>query len=545
MADRVLNVTGLSYRYATGTSSSLRDVSLDIEPGEFVVVAGRSGSGKTSLLRAACGLIPHFHGGEFSGLVEVAGRDTREAGPGELADVAGYVAQDPETQIISTTVASELELPLRFRGDPPAARARAVEEVALALNIPHLLPRSVATLSGGEMQRVALAVALVTRPPLVLLDEPTSQLDPVAGDELIWLLRRLNEEWGVAVVLAEHRLERCLAAADRVVTMEAGRISFDGPPRDMLEFAVGHDPALATPAARMFEMAGIDPLPVGVRDARATLRVRGLTPTAGGAGPADADRAGGEARRNGRALRCRDLWVELDSGEGPRDVLRGIDLELDPGERVALMGRNGAGKSTLLRTAAGLLEPVSGSVSARGGMALLTQNPGDFLVRDRVGDELPGPEGEAALAAAGLGHLPADADPRDLSGGERQRLALAIALAGRMEGEALPDLIALDEPTRGMDRELKDSLAVLADRLAARGAAVLISTHDVEFAVTFADRVVLLGDGELIADADTGSVLSGGWYFASETARVLGVGGVTRVEDGARLLMSGEGSLAP
>jgi energy-coupling factor transport system ATP-binding protein len=538
-------MSGLSYRYATAPSPSLRDVSLDLDAGEFVVVAGRSGSGKTSLLRAACGLIPHFHGGELSGRVEVAGRDTREAGPGELADVAGYVAQDPETQIISTTVAGELELPLRFRGDPPAARARAVEEVALALNIPHLLPRTVATLSGGEMQRVALAVALVTRPPLVLLDEPTSQLDPVAGDELIWLLRRLNEEWGVAVVLAEHRLERCLAAADRVVVMDAGRITFDGPPRDMLEFAIAHDPALATPAARMFEIAGIDPLPVGVRDARATLRVRGLTPATGRAGRADrADPSESDERRNGRALKCRDLWVELDSGDGPADVLRGIDLEIDPGEKVALMGRNGAGKSTLLRTAAGVLEPVSGTVSARGGIALLTQNPGDFLVRDRVGDEIPGPEGDAALAATGLGYLPADADPRDLSGGERQRLALAITLAGRMQGEELPDLVALDEPTRGMDRELKDSLVALADRLASRGAAVLISTHDVEFAVTFADRVVLLGDGEVIADAETGSVLSGGWYFASEIARVLGVGGVTRVEEGARMLMSGEGSFA-
>jgi energy-coupling factor transport system ATP-binding protein len=513
-------------------------VSITVDPGEFVVLAGRSGSGKTSLLRAACGLIPHFHGGEFAGRVEAAGRDTREAGPGELADVAGYVAQDPETQIISTTVASELELPLRFRGDPPAARARAVEEVALALNIPHLLPRTVSTLSGGEKQRVALAVALVTRPPLVLLDEPTSQLDPVAGDELIWLLRRLNEEWGVAILLAEHRLERCLAAADRVIAMDGGRVSFDGPPRAMLEFAVERDPALATPSARLFELAGLDPLPVGVRDARATLRVRGMTPD---------ERLGPDApperqRSNGRALKSRGLWVELDAGDGPVDVLRGIDLEIDPGEKVALMGRNGAGKSTLLKTAAGLIEPAAGTIGARGGMALLTQNPGDFLVRDRVGDELSGPEGEAALEAAGLGGISPDADPRDLSGGERQRLALAISLAGRMDGEALPDLVALDEPTRGMDRELKDSLADLATRMSTRGAAVLISTHDVEFAVTFADRVVLLGDGELIADADAGTVLSGGWYFASETARVLDVAGVTRVEDGARFLRSSEGS---
>ncbi len=200
----------------------LRDVSLTLAPGEFAVLAGRSASGKTTLLRAACGLVPHFHGGEIEGRVEVAGIDAIAAGPGELASVVGYVAQDPETQIVSTTVAAEIALPLEMRGDAPASRARAVEEVALALAIPQLLDRTVDTLSGGELQRVALAAALVTRPKLVLLDEPTSQLDPVAGDELIWLLRRLNEEWGVSILLAEHRLERCLAAADRVIAMERG-----------------------------------------------------------------------------------------------------------------------------------------------------------------------------------------------------------------------------------------------------------------------------------------------------------------------------------
>ena len=185
--------------------------------------------------------------------------------------MVGYVAQDPETQVVSTTVAAEIELPLEMRGDAPASRARAVEEVALALAIPHLLDRTVDTLSGGELQRVALAAALVTRPSLVLLDEPTSQLDPVAGDELIWLLRRLNEEWGVAVLLAEHRLERCLAAADRVVAMDAGAIAFDGPPTDFLAWAQASDPALTTPAARLFSLAGIDPLPTGVRPARQIL----------------------------------------------------------------------------------------------------------------------------------------------------------------------------------------------------------------------------------------------------------------------------------
>jgi energy-coupling factor transporter ATP-binding protein EcfA2 len=531
-----LVIDRLGYVYTGAEQAVLRDISLRVEPGEFIVLAGRSGSGKTSLLRAACGLIPHFHGGEITGSALVAGRDTREHGPGELADVVGYVAQDPETQIVSTTVAAELDLPLRFRGDHPADRARAVEEVALALNIPHLLPRAVNTLSGGEMQRVALAVALVTRPPLVLLDEPTSQLDPVAGDELIWLLRRLNEEWGVSIVLAEHRIERCLAAADRVVAMEAGTIGFDGPPRDFLTYATGQDPALATPAARMFERAGLVPLPVGVRDARQTLR--GRVPAPGHAPVSEESRSEAGSRRRKdkeRALDSRGLWVELDRGDGPVDVLRGLDLEIRPGEKVALMGRNGAGKSTFLRTAAGIIDPLKGRVETPGGMALLTQSPGDYLVRERVEDELSGEAGKAALGAVGL-HVDPASDPRDLSGGERQRLALAIALAGRMDGAALPGLVALDEPTRGMDRGLKDGLAGLAATLAGRGAAVLIATHDVEFAVTFADRVVLLGDGGLIADADADTVLSGGWYFATEVARVLDRPGLVRVEDGARWL---------
>ena len=273
-----LAIEGLTYSYPTAPTAdgpktgpylpksahrreALRDISLQLGGGEFAVLAGRSASGKSTLLRAACGLVPHFHGGEIAGEVSVAGIDAIASGPGELAAAVGYVAQDPETQVVSTTVAAEIELPLEMRGDPPASRARAVEEVSLALAIPHLLGRTVDTLSGGELQRVALAAALVTRPRLVLLDEPTSQLDPVAGDELIWLLRRLNEEWGVAVLLAEHRLERCLAAADRVIAMDSGALSFDGLPRDFLAWSHDADQALTTPAARLFSSPASTPCP--------------------------------------------------------------------------------------------------------------------------------------------------------------------------------------------------------------------------------------------------------------------------------------------
>ena len=236
----------------------------------------------------------------------------------------------------------------------------------------------------------------------------------------------------------------------------------------------------------------------------------------------------------GPRWRCQRLWVELDDGTGPRDVLHGLDLAVGPGELVALMGRNGAGKSTLLRTAAGLVEPARGFARAPGGCALLPQSPADLLVRERVREELPGAEGAAALAAVGLGWAQ-DSDPRDLSGGERERLALAIVMAGRTDG-ALPGLVCLDEPTRGMDPARKLELCDWLRELAGRGAAVVVATHDVEFAARFCRRVVLLGDGELIADGPADEILAGGWYFATEVARILGAHGALTPEQGAELL---------
>jgi energy-coupling factor transport system ATP-binding protein len=490
-------------------------------------VAGESGGGKSTLLRAACGLVPHFHGGEVSGELVVGGLSVRSHGPGELAAICGTVFQDPESQVVMSGVRAEVSLPLEHRGMAPGAVARAVEEVALVLGIAGLLDRQVETLSGGELQRVALAAALAHRPRLLVLDEPTSQLDPVAGDELVWLLRRLNEEWGTAVLMAEHRLERCLPAADRVIAVEGGRVVQDAPPREFLAWAAGSRPPLATPGARLFSLAGLSPLPASVKEARAQLSATGLMPGADDADPAPAGagrKRGPRFRRPPAAVEARGVWHELRDGPA---ILAGLDLRVEPGERVALMGRNGAGKSTLLRNLKGLSTPTRGRIERGGEVALLLQNPGDYLVHEHVRDEASA----AAVDAAGLSAR-ADSNPRDLSGGERQRLALELVL----EADRLA-LACLDEPTRGMDRARKLALARRLERLAADGTAVLVATHDTEFAAEFAERVVLMGQGVVIADGSAAEVLAGGWHFATETARVLGgAGGALTPEQGARLL---------
>ncbi len=499
-----LSIERVTYSYPGAPAPALRDVSIEVEPGELVVLAGASASGKSTLLGIASGLVPHFHGGDFAGRAVVAGMDTREHGPGELAEAVGTLFQDPETQVVMGTPRAELAFPLENRGLGDAAVARGVEESALALGIGHLLDRPVASLSGGELQRVALGAALAGRPQLLVLDEPTSQLDPVAGDELIGLLRRLNEDLDTAILLAEHRLERCLTAADRALAIADGCMAYDGGPDGFLEWAAVAAPALQTPGARLLVGVGLRPRP-GVKAARAALREQAgsdALPVGDAGGPlGEAGVGGGQA-----ALAFDRVWHEVRNGPS---ILRGVTLAVRGGERVALMGRNGAGKSTLLRHAAGLMKPTRGRVTAGGRVALLLQNPTDYLVHETVAQEAP-PE---ALSAVGL--EPSQRHPRDLSVGEKQRLALAIVLGDHGDP---PAVLCLDEPTRGMDRQNKSDLASLLRRL---DAAVLVATHDPEFAAAFADRVVLLADGAPVADGAAVELLSGGTYFATETARIL------------------------
>ena len=530
----VLSLERVTYSYPGAAAPAISGVTLEVGAGELVVLAGASGSGKSTLLRAANGLVPHFHGGVFAGRATVAGMDTREHPPGALAVAVGSLFQDPETQVVMSTVRAELALPLENRGEAPAAVARAVEEAALALGIAHLLDRPTSELSGGELQRVALGAALAGRPQLILLDEPTSQLDPVAGDELIALLRRLNEDFDATIVIAEHRLERCLGVADRAIAMRGGRVVCDAAPADFLAWACDAAPELATPGARLLHGLGLAPV-AGVKAARSVLRTRGLLPDADPivAGASDRRRRGSRRRAEDQALALDRVWHEIDRGPA---ILHGLSLSIAPGERVALMGRNGAGKSTLLRHAAGLMKPTRGKVRTAGRVALLLQNPTDYLVHDRVAQEAS----PTALATVGLGDPALSSrHPRDLSGGEKQRLALAIVLDREAEDPGQKTaVVCLDEPTRGMDRRRKDELAALLREL---DAAVLVATHDPEFVAAFAERVVLLGEGAVIADGSPGEILAGGTYFATETARILGgAGGALAPDDGIALVAKAE-----
>jgi energy-coupling factor transport system ATP-binding protein len=530
--------------YAGAMGAALRGVTAHVEEGELCLVVGPTGSGKSTLLGAASGRVPHFTGGLLAGRVVVEGRDTRDHRPRDLADVVGVVGQDPVAGFVTDTVEEELAFSLEQLGVTPGIMRKRVEEVLDLLSLAPLRSRPLADLSGGEQQRVAIGAVMTAQPRILVLDEPTSALDPTAAEEVLAALARVVHDLGVTVLLAEHRLERVVQFADRVISLDVTGRAVTGPPAEVLARS-----AVAPPVVELGRVAGWDPLPMSVRDARrVALPLRDRLVQLGG--------SSGGGRRTPPAtdplLTARGLEVR----HGAVHALRGVDLDLRPGELVAVMGRNGSGKSSLLWALQGQGPRSGGSVrvglpgtdpaglpprQARRRIALVPQSPSDLLYLDTVGaecatgDEQAGAEPGTVRATMDrlVPGVPADAHPRDLSEGQRLGLALAVQLAAR------PAVVLLDEPTRGLDYAAKDRLTRDLADLSAAGTAVLLSSHDVEFVAGFADRVLVLADGEVVADGPVGDVLRGSPTFAPQVSKILRPLDVLTVDDVRELLAVG------
>ncbi len=523
---------------------ALANLSFHIGEGELVLVAGPSGSGKSTLLRCLNGLVPHFYGGRFAGHVRVAGLDTRTHEPRDLAALVGFVFQDPESQFVTGRVADEIAFGLENFNVPPATLRLRVEEVLDQLGIAALRDRPLHTLSGGEKQRVAIAAALALRPRVLALDEPTSQLDPEAAEEVLTALQRLNADLGLTIVLAEHRLERVAQFADRMVYLPGpGQAPLIGPPRQVLRQV-----PLAPPLVELGRRLGWEPLPLTVKEGRTFLsRLPSLSQRT-----TDDGEQGTEALPPSSPV-LPPIVVELEGvsfAYNGHPALVGVSLAIRPGEFVALMGRNGSGKTTLLKHIIGLLRPDRGRVRVLGQdtrafpvadiarhVGYVPQNPGLLLFADSLRDELrftlsnhglnladaPIPP-EALLARLGLAGL-ADVYPRDLSMGQRQRAALAAILVTR------PAVILLDEPTRGLDYAAKADLVALLKGWQAEGCAILMATHDVELAARAADRVILLSEGQVVADGPARTVLTDSLTFAPQLGKLFGDPRLLTVDD--------------
>jgi energy-coupling factor transport system ATP-binding protein len=524
----MIELRGISFRYGDG-AAVLREVDLAIDEGELLVVSGRTGIGKSTLLGVVSGLVPRFTGGVLSGDVLVDGRSMVHEPPRERAHVIGFVGQDPVTGFVTDTVEEELAYGMEQLGLPNHTMRRRVEETLDLLGIADLRTRDLRTLSGGEQQRVGIGSVLTMHPRLLVLDEPTSALDPTAAEEVLATLSRLVHDLGVSVLMAEHRLERVVPFADRLVVLAGGGSVHAGPPAQMLACS-----PVVPPIVELGRALGWSPLPVTVREARRLARESGLRP---GPPPTPPTPPTPPARSPtsyaGPVLTAEHLTVV----RGGTVALREVSVALGAGVVTALMGRNGSGKSTLLWTLQGSLVRRAGSVAIgefdpaelsaarrRELVGLVPQTAADLLYLETVAEECAAADRAAApgecraLLDRMVPGLPDDMHPRDVSEGQRLALALAVVLVSG------PRVVLLDEPTRGLDYSAKAALAAILRRLADEGHAVLVATHDVEFAASSADEVVVLAEGELVSSGPTRGVLTESPAFAPQVSKILGPG---------------------
>lgn len=516
----ILSCENVAFKYNESTDYAISDCTFSVKKGEKIMLCGASGSGKSTLLRLLKReLSPR---GELSGNITLMGKDRSELSDRESAEKIGFVMQNPDSQTVCDKVSAELAFGLESFGVKSGEIQSRVGEMAAFFGIEPLYDRDISTLSGGQKQLVALCSVMATDPDILLLDEPTAQLDPVAARELLGILDRLNKEMGVTIIIAEHDPEELFDSCDKILYLAKGKTEFFGTPALTAKYFVenaleGFLPETAKAFARL-----CDDLPLNVRQGRAKLEKLGVTDIPKQA-VTDTERA------EPYALQCKNLWQRYEKNSP--DILKGCDLGIRKGECYGLLGSNGGGKSTLLRVICGLCKPYMGTVSLFGKkqkaykngslfremLAFLPQEPVTMFVKESVREDLLQSGDKVAVENVsqrmGIEHL-LDRHPWDLSGGEIQKCAFAKILL------ADPKIIVLDECTKGMDSFAKKALGDILLDLKDEGRTILLVTHDLEFAAQYCDRCGLLFDGKIVAEDNAVEFFSHNRFYTTAAARL-------------------------
>ena len=518
--DLMIKFSHVSLIYPNSTKTVLEDLNLTIDEGELVLVIGPTGSGKSSLLRLINGLVPHHTGGILAGDVSVNGTSTQIAKPGAMAHLIGIVGQNPANGFVADTVEEELAFGMEVLNLPSDVMRKRVEEVLDLLSLAALRNRSIATLSGGEQQRVAIGAALVTHPKVLVLDEPTSALDPIAAEEVLSILHRLVHDLGLTVVIAEHKLERVIQFADRILHINGAGVANVGTPEEILM-----NSPIAPPIVHLAKALGLKEIGLTVRDMRRMTTAFRELPTV--------ENKNHEVKTGDALISIENLKVSY----GDSIALNNVSSTINEGEIVAVMGRNGAGKSSLLKAIAGVSPVQSGKIRVLGNnpadlhgkarrqsIGFIPQEPSDLLYGQSVQIECDQADHDNELSAGTtftvlqqlVPGISGNTHPRDLSEGQRLGLALSVVVSSN------PTILILDEPTRGLDYEAKSQLTRILIQFAATfGKAVLLATHDVELVAELATRVIFVADGDIVADGSTLDVLLSSPAFAPQVAKVM------------------------
>lgn len=516
----ILSCENVAFKYNESTYYAISDCTFSVKKGEKIMLCGASGSGKSTLLRLLKReLSPR---GELSGNITLMGKDRSELSDRESAEKIGFVMQSPDSQTVCDKVSAELAFGLESFGVKSGEIQSRVGEMAAFFGIEPLYDRDISTLSGGQKQLVALCSVMATDPDILLLDEPTAQLDPVAARELLGILDRLNKEMGVTIIIAEHDPEELFDSCDKILYLAKGKTEFFGTPALTAKYFVknaleGFLPETAKAFARL-----CDDLPLNVRQGRAKLEKLGVTDI-----PKQA--VNDTERAEPYALQCKNLWQRYEKNSP--DILKGCDLGIRKGECYGLLGSNGGGKSTLLRVICGLCKPYMGTVSLFGKkqkaykngslfremLAFLPQEPVTMFVKESVREDLLQSGDKVTVENVsqrmGIEHL-LDRHPWDLSGGEIQKCAFAKILL------ADPKIIVLDECTKGMDSFAKKALGDVLASLKDEGRTILLVTHDLEFAAQYCDRCGLLFDGKIVAEDNAVEFFSHNRFYTTAAARL-------------------------